>query len=91
MLAVPSPKLMVLLKEKGGKVEIEGFGHGSSSEKAGMKVGDMILSIDDTPVHNIDDVKIDLLFRNQGQKVKVRILRKGFFGSREMDFEVVLQ
>ena len=91
MPAVPSPKLMVLLKEKGGKVEIEGFGHGSSSEKAGMKVGDMILSIGDTPVHNIDDVKIDLLFRNQGQKVKVRILRKGFFGSREMDFEVVLQ
>ena len=40
---------------------------------------------------SLDDVKIDLLFRNQGQKVKVRILRKGFFGSREMDFEVLLQ
>ena len=88
---VTSPKLMVLLKEKGGKVEIAGFPSGSNSEKAGMKVGDMILSIDHTPVRDIDDVKIDLLFRNKGENVKVRILRKGFFGSQEIDFEVVLQ
>jgi len=88
---VTSPKLMVLLKEKGGKVEIAGFPPGSNSEKAGMKVGDMISSIDRTPVRDIDDVKIELLFKKKGEKVKVRILRKGFFGSQEIDFEVVLQ
>jgi uncharacterized iron-regulated protein len=88
---VTSPKLMVLLKEKGDKVEIAGFPSGSNSEKAGMKAGDMILSIDRTPVSDIDDVKIDLLFRKKGEKVKVRILRKGFFGSQEIDFEVLLQ
>ncbi len=88
---VTSPKLMVLLKEKGGKVEIAGFPSGSNSEKAGMKVGDMILSVDRTPVSDIDDVKIDLLFKKKGEKVKVRILRKGFFGSQEIDIEVVLQ
>lgn len=88
---VTSPKLMVLLKEKGGKVEIAGFPSGSNSEKAGMKVGDMILSIDHTPVRDIDDVKIDLLFKKKGEEVKVRILRKGFFGSQEIDFKVALQ
>jgi uncharacterized iron-regulated protein len=88
---VTSPKLMVLLKEKGGKVEIADFPSGSNSEKAGMKAGDMILSIDHTPVRDIDDVKIDLLFRNKGENVKVRILRKGFLGSKEIDFEVLLQ
>lgn len=88
---VTSPKLMVLLKEKGGKVEITGFPSGSSSEKAGMKAGDMILSIDRTPVREIDDLKIDLLFKKKREKVKVRILRKGFFGSQQIDFEVVLQ
>jgi uncharacterized iron-regulated protein len=88
---VTSPKLMVLLKEKEGKVEIAGFPSGSNSEKAGMKAGDMILSIDHAPVRDIDDVKIDLLFRNKGENVKVRILRKGFFGSKEIDFEVLLQ
>ena len=76
---VTSPRLMVLLKEKGGKVEIAGFPHGSNSEKAGMKVGDIILSIDHTPVREIDDLKIDLLFKKKGEKVKVRILRKGFW------------
>ena len=86
-----SPKLMVLLKEEGGKVQITGFPSGSNSEKAGMKVGDMILSIDHTPVRDIDDVKIDLLFKKKGEKAKVRILRKGLFGSQEIDFEVVLQ
>ncbi len=89
--AVTSPKLMVLLKEKKGKVEIAGFPSGSNSEKAGMEAGDVILSIDGTPVREIDDVKIDLLFRKKEEKVKVRIQRKGFFGSQEIDFDVVLQ
>jgi aminopeptidase N len=88
---VTSPKLMVFLKEKEEKVEIAGFPSGSNSEKAGMEAGDMILSIDHTPIRNIDDVKIDLLSRKMGERVKVRILRKGFFGSQEIDFEVVLQ
>ena len=88
---VTSPKLMVLLKEKGGKVEIAGFPSGSNSEKAGMKVGDTVLSIDRTPVRDIDDVKIDLLFKKKGEEVKVRILRKGFFGSQEINFKVALQ
>ena len=89
---VTSPKLMVLLKEKGGKPEIAGFGHGSNSKKAGLKIGDVLLSINHTPVSDVDDLKIDLLFRSKGEKVKVRILRKGLLGvQKEMDFEVLLQ
>jgi uncharacterized iron-regulated protein len=91
MPGATSPKLMVFLEEKRGKVEIAGFPSGSNSEKAGMRVGDTILSIDHTPVRDIDDIKIDLLFRKKGEKVKVRILRKGFFGSQKIDFEVGLQ
>jgi len=92
MPGVTSPKLMVLLKEKGRKVEIAGFPSESNSEKAGIKVGDTILSIDHTPVRDIDDLKIDLLFRNKGERVKVKVLRKGLFGvQKEMDFEVLLQ
>jgi len=86
-----SPKLMVLLTEKRGKVEIAGFPPESNSEKAGMRVGDIILSVDHAPIHEIDDMKIDLLSRKRGDKVKVRILRKGLFGSQKINFEVVLQ
>jgi aminopeptidase N len=92
MPGITSPKLMVLLKEKGGKVEIAGFPPGSNSEKAGVMVGDIFLSIDHTPVRTIDDLKIDLLFKKKGDKVDVKILRKGFWGAqKEMDFEVTLQ
>jgi hypothetical protein len=87
-----SPKLLVLLTEKGGKVEIAGFAHGSNSEKAGMKAGDILLSIDRTPVYSIDDVKIELLSKKKGEKVGVKILRNTFFGGeKEMVFEVTLQ
>jgi aminopeptidase N len=86
------PKLMVLLKEEKGRAEITGFPEGSVSEKAGMKTGDIILSVDQTPVRTIDDIKIDLLFREKGEKVKVVVLREALpKGSQEMDFEVVLQ
>jgi len=89
--APTSPRLMILVREERGKVEVAGFHPGSHSEKAGMSVGDIILSIDHTPIHGIDDLKTDLFFRKKGEKVKVRVLRKGFFGSQKKDFEVVLQ
>ncbi len=89
---VTSPKLMVLLEEEAGKVKISGFPRDSVSEKAGMKVGDIVLAIDRAPIHAVDDLKIELLSWKKGDKVKVRVSRKGFFwGAREMDFEVVLQ
>jgi aminopeptidase N len=87
---VTSPMLMVFLKEEAGKVEIAGFPQESASEKAGMKVGDTLLAIDHTPIRTIDDVKIDLLARKKGEKVRVQVLRKGFLGSREVNFDVVL-
>ncbi len=86
-----SPKLMIFISEKRGKVEITGVHPGSNSEKAGMRPGDIILSIDHTPVHSIDDLKIDLLTRKRGEDVKIRVLRKGFLGSQKIDFEVALQ
>jgi S1-C subfamily serine protease len=88
---VTSPKLMVFLKEEAGKLEIVGFPQDSASEKAGMQVGDMILSIDRTPVHSVDDIKIELLFRKKGDKVSVAVLRKGLLGPEETNFEVTLQ
>ena len=88
---VTSPMLMVLLKEEAEKVKIVGFPQESTSEKAGIKVGDIILVIDHTPIRTIDDVKIDLLDRKKGEKVRVRVLRKGLLGNREMNFDVVLR
>jgi S1-C subfamily serine protease len=87
-----STKLMVSLGEEGGKVTIEGFSEGSVSQKAGLQVGDTILALDQTPIQTVDDVRIDLLSRKKGEKVKVQILRKSLLtGEKEMEFEVTLQ
>lgn len=73
-------------------VKITGFPENSISQKAGIKVGDILLMIDHTPVRSIDDVKIELLHLGKGDNVKVKILRQTLLGvNKEMDFEVVLE
>lgn len=87
----PSPRLMVLLDQEGAKVVVTGFPEKSVSRSAGMKKGDAILSIGNTRVESVEDLRIDLLGRSQGETVKVRVSRKGIFGSSEKDLEVTLQ
>jgi aminopeptidase N len=84
-----SPKLMVFLAEEKGHIVIQGFSAGSVSEEAGLQKGDMILSLDQNPVHHIDDVRLELLFKKRGEPVKARILREEpQGGEKEMEFEV---
>ncbi|MBI5025339.1 MAG: ChaN family lipoprotein [Nitrospirae bacterium] len=86
-----SPKFMVTLSEKDGKVKIEGFPKDSVSEKAGLKENDIIISLDDTRIGSIDDIKIFLLYKKQGDTVKVRVLRKRFLlGEKELEIVVTL-
>jgi aminopeptidase N len=86
-----APKLMVQLKEEKGRVRIEELGPDSISEKAGLRKDDIILSVDDTKIEGVDDLKIFLLYKKKGDEVAVRILRKRFlFGDAEMEFRVKL-
>jgi S1-C subfamily serine protease len=92
--AVPfegTPRLMVNLAEEKGQVVIQGFSHGSVSEKAGMRKGDVILSLDGTSVQSVEEIRIDLLFRKKGERIIVRVLRKEApVGVQAMEFEVPL-
>jgi len=82
---------MVMLKEEEGRVKIEDFGPGSISRKAGIKKDDIILSVDDTKVEGIDDLKIFLLYKKRGDEITVRVLRKRFlFGTAELEFKIKL-
>jgi uncharacterized iron-regulated protein len=86
-----TPKLGVVLKEEDKKVFISGFAAESIAEKAGMQEDDMVLSLDDTVIESVDDVKIFLLFRNKGDGITVKVLRKSFFfGPEEKEFKVTL-
>ncbi len=86
-----SPKMMVLLKEADGRVTIAGFPEGSISEQAGLRKGDVILSVDDVPVSTSDDIRIHLVFKKKGDPLKVKVLRKGFLsGEVEKVFTFLL-
>jgi uncharacterized iron-regulated protein len=87
-----TPRLMITLTEEKGPPVILGFSHGSVSEKAGLQKGDRILALDQASVQSYEDLRIELLSKGKGERVKVRVLRKDpSGGEREMEFEVVLQ
>lgn len=89
--APESPKLMILFREEEGKIVISGFPPDSLSERAGIREGDVLLSIDDAPVGGVDDIKIFLLYKKKGDTVRVKVSRKRFFfGPQELEFPVTL-
>ncbi|MDP3259390.1 MAG: ChaN family lipoprotein [Thermodesulfovibrionales bacterium] len=91
MEGITSPKLMVSLKEEDGWLMIEGFPENSVSEKAGLKTGDIILSIDSESIGSVEDMKIHLFYKKKGETVKVKALRKRFIlGDVKMEFDVTL-
>jgi aminopeptidase N len=86
-----TPKLGVVIKYTDGKVKIEKIMPESAAEKAGLKTGDVIISLDDWKVNSIDDIKIFLFDKKPGETIKVKILRKRFlFGDKEHEFTVTL-
>lgn len=86
-----SPKIGVILEEKDKKMMIRQFTSDSIAEKAGMEVGDIILSLDGTPVESMDDMRISLLTMKKGDEVTVKVLRKRFLrGPAEKEIRVTL-
>jgi aminopeptidase N len=89
---VTAPKLMVMLKEEGGKVMITDFPADSVSRKAGIRAADIVLALDNAPVRTVDDMKIALFYKRNDEVIKVKVMRKRFlFGDRELEFDVKLQ
>lgn len=89
--APESPELMVVLSEEEGKVKIVGFARDSVSQTAGLKIDDVILSLDDTKIGSVDDIRIFLLDQRKGDEITVKVSRKRFlFGSAVMEFKVTL-
>ncbi len=87
--AESSPKLMVLLGEEKDRVVIQGFSPDSVAEKAGLKKGDIIVSIDEAPIHSIAEARLEMFYKTKGKPVKVTVLRKDPSGKEEeMNFQV---
>jgi len=89
--APSSPKLMVFLSVEEGEVRITGFPEGSVSRKAGLKEGDIILSLDGEPVHGIEDIRLALFYKESGDIVRVKVKRGEGEDARELRFNIRLQ
>lgn len=74
----PAPMLGVMLAEKEDGPTIEGFSPNSGAKEAGIKEGDVILTLDGHEVHTVDDIKINLLYKGHGTKIKVKARRPVF-------------
>jgi aminopeptidase N len=87
-----SPKIMAVLKESGEQVSIADLPEESVSKKAGVKVGDIVVSLDNAPVKSVDDIRIALFYKKSGDSIRLKVSRKRFLlGTVEIEFVVKLQ
>jgi uncharacterized iron-regulated protein len=78
-------KLGVILKEREGYVEVEKIVPGSIAKSAGLEEGDILLSINEWKIEEIDDVHIFMFDKKRGEQVTIKVLRKKFLaGYREV-------
>ncbi len=88
---VTAPRLMAMLEEKDGKVGITAFSRESPAEQAGLKIGDVLVSLDGAPVKSVEDIKLALFYKKKDDILKVKAVRKRFLlGDKVMEFEVKL-
>jgi serine protease Do len=80
-----TPELMKSFKieEKEGALIGQIF-EGSPAEKAGLKVGDIVVEIDGKKIKNSQDVVREVLKKKVGQKIELEIVREG----KQMKVEV---
>ncbi|MBA3002401.1 MAG: PDZ domain-containing protein [Desulfurivibrio sp.] len=77
---LPPPTVLgVMLSSTAEGPQVEGLSEKSKGGAAGIRVKDVILALDDSPVATIDDLKIILLSKEIGNTVTVRIKRKSGF------------
>jgi len=78
-------KMGLLLKEKNGYVEVEKVVPGSIAKSAGLKKGDILVSLDEWKIEDIGDVRIFMSDKKRGEKITIKVLRKRFLtGYKEL-------
>jgi len=70
-----APRLMVFVEKEEMGFNISGFPAHSVSERAGVKTGDILLTIDDVEIKSIADIKVYLHYKNKGDIVKLKVFR----------------
>lgn len=86
-----SPKIGVMLAEKDAGVTIVNLAPDGAAQKANLEKDDVVLAIDGQDVKTVEDIKISLLYKEQGQTINVKVLRPVFLlPDAVLEFEVTL-
>ena len=87
-----APKIMAMLTESGERVIIADLPDGSVSKKAGIRVGDRVVSLDNAPMRSVNDIRLALFYKKPEDIIRIKVVRKRFLlGDAEMEFDVKLQ
>ncbi|MGQ9499374.1 MAG: ChaN family lipoprotein [Dissulfurimicrobium sp.] len=76
---VPAPfsaRLGISLDDKDSRLTIKDVMPGSVAQACGLRSGDVILAIDGRPLKTIEDLKLELFFKDKDSKVQLHIIRK---------------
>jgi uncharacterized iron-regulated protein len=90
----PFPLLGVMLDDTEDEegVLVSALNPKGQAKTAGIREKDIILAIDSEPVSDMEDVKIEMLYKEKSDSVMVQIRRKVFlFGDKELEIEVPLK
>lgn len=88
----PSASMMVSLSEKDGIVRIQHMPEDSTAAKAGLTTGDVIVSIDGSPIRTTAEARLVLFYHKPGDTVTILVRRKWLFSfERELIFSVLLR
>lgn len=63
--------------EPGSGVLVSDVVPGSPAEAAGIKRGDIIAAVDGNPVHNTNELQLEIMYRQPGDTVTVDLVREG--------------
>jgi len=86
-----APRLLVTFKEDKGRFVINDFVQESPAKAAGLRSGDVIVSLDGVPATSLRNIKAALFYKDKGDIMKIKAIRKRFLlGEKEMEFEVKL-
>lgn len=72
----PTVRLGVFLKETDDRVQIDKIQPDSIAKNAGLKKDDILIFMDDWKIEDIDDVKIFMFDKKQGETIRIKVLRK---------------
>lgn len=69
-------RMGIMLGEAEQGVKVERVGAGSAGERAGLKPDDIIRKLDGSSVSNFSDIKIAMLEKSPGDRIRLEVLRQ---------------